>query len=150
MKKADPATQLELIEKIDDFTTVTRLIYPSFVVDKPCDGIALRAGRITPDGIYLYFMRSVIHGKMPPSDDYVRLEILPTGYFLHPVEGGSKCLVSYCVQLNVSSLLKEMQENADIIQHCAPFLAKRVESILLNLGANVCVPTSERSRVSVK
>lgn len=99
-------------------------------------------------------MRSVVHSKIPPSDDHVRIEILPTCYFLHPVEGTKKCLISYYVQLKITSLQVALTADkygiTDIVQACAPILAKRVEAILLNVGALVSASSSERLRVSVK
>lgn len=44
-KKGDPLSQLEDIEVIDESTFITRIVYTSFVVNKKCDAVVLRAGR---------------------------------------------------------------------------------------------------------
>lgn len=40
--------------------------------------------RISLDGLHMVAMRSVVHNKVPVSPFVRRIEILPSGYIIHP------------------------------------------------------------------
>lgn len=63
-----------------------------------CMWCVLMSCRECPGDVHCIAFRSVIHSEMPPVEDKLRAEVSPSGYFIHPCEGGS--LISYCIQID--------------------------------------------------
>lgn len=84
--------------------------------------------------MYIYLLRSVVHNKLPIRKDCTRVEVLPTGYFFHPLEGGSKTLVSYCVQVNLNALRLMGVSANPTPEFVYSVLANRIEMMIVNIG----------------
>jgi hypothetical protein len=54
--------------------------------------------------------RSVVHAQVPVDPKRIRVDLLPTGYFAHPLNGGKQTLFSYCVQLDMLPYANKFKE----------------------------------------
>lgn len=71
--------------------------------------------RVVDSGVRILISRSVVHDKVPPEPGIVRLEVLPSGFFIHPAKGGKASLVSYIMQAGVFIHQYFIMNNTSII-----------------------------------
>lgn len=92
----------QLIESIDEFTKMWYLCWESPTQKSLVDAVIIRSNKKTCEGTHMIVSRSVVHSAIPVYPDKIRVEILPSGYFIHPLKEGTESLITYSYQVDLA------------------------------------------------